>query len=74
MPPFDVIVNPHSVLEILVTSRAMIGSIKTKMDLTHVSFHLGHIRTKAFSTNQADQTTVTSLNLALHQVIHSKVL
>ena len=58
-----------SILEILATWRALMNSIKAEVDFTNVSPHvIPPLIT--FSTKHANKATITSFNLALHQVIH----
>ena len=73
MPPADVITEAFSILEVFVTWRTMISTIRTEVDVTHVSLHVTQER-NSLSTYNAVKAIYTSSNLALHQVIHCEAL
>ena len=68
--PVYMIVDASSVLEILATWRALINYMKAEVDFTNMSPHHVIPPLINFSTKHADKATITSFNLALHQVIH----
>ena len=65
----DVHVHICSILEFLVTSRAIISSLKAEMHILHVSPQL---RRELLSTNQANGATITGSDVVLQHLIHSE--
>ena len=60
-------IDALSILEIFVAFRAIIVIVRTKVDFSQVPPDLGiHL----LPTYQADISTITSLDMTLHQVIH----
>ena len=71
--PTDMCFHVTLILQIFVTGRAMISDTRPKMNFTHVPLHVVRML-NTFPTNHADKTTITLLNLALHQVIQREVV
>ena len=67
----DVIINVLSILEIFVTGWAFIIIFRTKVDFTHVSFHITSIRREPFFTYQADIASFVRFSAVVHEVVHS---
>ena len=65
----DVVIHIISTLEVLVTSRAIISSLETEMNVLHVSPNMPK---ELLSTYQANRATVTGLNVVLQQLIQGK--
>ena len=75
MIPADVIVHIQSILEMLVTGRAMVAFIRsrTKVEFAHVSPHVIRFG-QTLSTNQANAAAITSSSVVLHHFIQSEGL
>ena len=68
---FHVVIDALLILEIFLTGRAMVVSIRTKVDVLHVLLQIAPVCGELFSANRADKPTVTGLKFALQQVFHS---